>query len=373
MKTYLHCAIAVGIALALSSAVGQTTWQGANATWSTAGNWSAGSPATGPQLAIYPGNATIQSLDLAGGTGRVSIGARFDLFAGGSGYTFFGTAGTVIGFIPRAGGTVNGILNNDDNTQTFNVPIKLTSSTGVAGPGAAMTFNAAAGSMIFNGNNTTPAANWTINLNGATALTFDGAFNITIGSSGPGQIVNTNSPANPNTGLIKNGIGTLTLGGTAANTFTGVNKINAGLLLAAKVNALGSGNALVMSGGTFGTGGLNQSLGTLDLDGTATLDLGSGASAVSFANSSAIDWSAFNLNIANWTVGVDTIRFGTDNSGLTQSQLDHIIFTDLDNATAQIDPSGFISPVAVPEPQSVVMFLIGIAGLMWINRNRVRA
>ena len=181
-----------------------TSWQGANATWSTAGNWSAGSPATGPQLAIYPGNATIQTLDLAGGTGRVSIGARFDLFTGGSGFTFNGTAGAVAGFFLRAGGSVNGIVNNDDNTQTFNVPIKLTSNTGVAGPGAAMTFNAAAGHMVFNGNTSSPFAPWTINLNGASALTFDGSYNITVGSSGPGAIVNTNSPANPNTGLIKN-------------------------------------------------------------------------------------------------------------------------------------------------------------------------
>jgi len=99
------------------AAFAQTTWQGTTATWSTALNWSAGSPATTPSLAVYPGNATIQTLDLAGGTGRVSIGMRFDSFVGGSGYTFNGTAGTVAGFIPRSGGTVNGIVNNDDNTQ----------------------------------------------------------------------------------------------------------------------------------------------------------------------------------------------------------------------------------------------------------------
>jgi len=40
--------------------------------------------------------------------------------------TFNGTAGTVSGFFLRAGGPVNGIINNDDNAQTFNVPIKLT-------------------------------------------------------------------------------------------------------------------------------------------------------------------------------------------------------------------------------------------------------
>ena len=371
MKTSLRCLLVLALVSRISTVSGQTTWQGTTATWSTVGNWSAGLPSTGPQLSIYPGNATIKTLDLAGGTGRVSIGLRFDSSAGGSGYIFNGTAGTVSGFFPRAGGTVNGILNNDDNTQTFNVPIKLTSSTGIAGPGAAMTFNAAAGNLVFNGNNNAPSANWTINLNGATALTFDGAFNITIGSSGPGQIINTNLP-NPNTGLIKNGAGTLTLGGTAANTFTGVNQINAGLLLAAKVNALGSGNNLIMSGGTFDTGGLDQTLGTLNLDGTAGLDLGTGASDVAFANSSAIDWSTFNLNISDWTLGVDTIRFGVDSTGLTTGQLNNIFFVDLDNATAQIDSQGFISPAPVPEPQAIVLMLTGLGALIWVQRNRQR-
>ena len=346
----------------------QTSWQGANATWSTAGNWSAGSPATGPQLAIYPGNATIQTLDLAGGTGRVSIGARFDFFAGGSGYTFTGTAGQVAGFFPRSGGTVNGIINNDDNTQLFNVPIKLTSSTGIAGPGAAMTFNAAAGDLVFNGNNNSLYAPWTINLDGATALTFDGSHNITVGSSGPGQIVNTNSPANPTTGLIKNGSGTLTLGGTAANTFSGTVTLNAGKIVAGKVNALGSGNAVVASGGTFDTGGLNQTIGTLDLNGSVTLDFGSGASAVSFAKSSAIDWSTFTLSIANWTSGSDTLRFGTDAAGLTAGQLLQIDFVGLGDATGQIDANGFITPAPVPEPAAAALLGLGIAGLLLRRR-----
>jgi len=346
-----------------------TSWQGTTATWSTAANWSAGSPATGPQFAIYPGSAAIQTLDLAGGTGRVSIGARFDLFAGGSGYTFNGTAGAVAGFFLRSGGTVNGIVNNDDNVQTFNVPIKLTSGTGIAGPGAAMTFNAAAGNMVFNGTGSTFA--WTINLNGASALTFDGVFNITVGSSGQGAIVNTNSPVNPNTGLIKNGSGTLTLGGTAANTFTGVNTLNAGTILAAKTDALGAGNALIASGGTFNTGGLNQNLGTLDLDGSVALDLGSGASAVSFANSSALDWSTFILNISNWTLGIDTLRFGTDATGLTAGQLALMNFSDLGNLPGQIDANGYVTPASIPEPGTAALLVFGFAGLfIWRRMGR---
>jgi autotransporter-associated beta strand protein len=360
------------LVLGALTSTSQTTWQGTTATWSTAANWSAGSPATSPQqLAIYPGNATIQTLDLAGATGRVSIGHQFDFFAGGSGYTFTGTAGSVAGFFIRAGGTVNGIINDDDNVQTINVPVKLTSNTGIAGPEAAMTFNAAAGGLVFNGNNNAPATPWTINLNGASALTFDGSFNITIGSSGPGQIVNTNV-ANPNTGLIKNGSGTLTLGGTAANTFTGTNTINAGLVLAAKVDALGSGNALIMSGGKLDTGGLNQTVGILDLDGNATLDFGSGSSAVAFNNSSTLDWGSFSLSIANWTSGSDSLRFGTDATGLTPTQLSQIVFTDQGNVTGQIDANGLVTPAVAPEPSSIVLCLLGGLGMAGAIRRRRR-
>jgi autotransporter-associated beta strand protein len=353
----------------LTPAFAQTSWNStSDGTWSTAANWTAGAPATGPQLAIYPGNATLQkALNLAGATGRVSIGLQFDLLAGGTGYTFSGTAGSVVGFFVRSGGTANGIINSDDSLQTFNVPIKLTSSTGIAGAGAAMTFNASAGSLLFNGNNNAPAAPWTINLNGASALTISGSFNTTIGSSGPGQIVNTN--VGTFSGLIKDGSGTLTLGGTAANTYVGTNRINAGLVVAAKPSAFGAGNALIFAGGTFNSGGTNQVFGTLDLSGSATLDLSAGSSAVSFANSSAFNWASFSLTVSNWTSGSDTLRFGTDASGLTPAQLNQVIFADVEGSpTAQIDANGFLTPTVVPEPSSAVCFGFGMALLLLFRR-----
>jgi hypothetical protein len=147
-----------------------------------------------------------------------------------------------------------------------------------------------------------------------------------------------------------------------------VNTLNAGTILAAKTDALGAGNALIASGGTFNTGGLNQNLGTLDLDGSVALDLGSGASAVSFANSSALDWGAFSLKISNWTLGSDTLRFGTDGTGLTAGQLLQIDFVDLGDAAGQIDANGFVTPVPVPEPGTVALLVFGFAGLFMRRR-----
>src|SRR5438045_3074773 len=72
------------IAANQSSAQTTTSWNSTvDATWSTAANWTGGSPATGPQVADYPGTATlVKALNLAGGTGRVSYGLVFDLVAG---------------------------------------------------------------------------------------------------------------------------------------------------------------------------------------------------------------------------------------------------------------------------------------------------
>jgi autotransporter-associated beta strand protein len=356
------------LTLVAVSASGDTAWNSTSSSdWGTIGNWTNGLPSSGPQLAIYRGTATLQKSVNLGSPARETLGMRFTLTAGSAGYTFAGLGGPA-GFFVRAGGSVNGIINSDDNTQTFNVPIKLLNNSGLAGPGAAMTWNAAAGHLIFNGANTAPGAPWTINLNGASALTIDGAFNISVGTSGPGQIVNTEGTT---TGIIKNGTGTLFLGGTAANTFSGVNTLNAGKITAGKADALGARNALIMAGGTFETDGLNQALGTLDLDGSVTLDLGSGASAVSFADSSALDWSSYVLNISNWTLGIDTLRFGTDATGLTAGQLALVNFSDLGNLPGQIDANGYITPGVIPEPGTAALLAFGFAGL-FIGRRVTR-
>jgi autotransporter-associated beta strand protein len=353
--------IAVLCGFAYAPAFGQTTWiSTSSSTFTTVGNWSAGLPSTGPQLAIFADSATIQhTIDIVGATARNTVGIRFDSFVGGAGFVFGSSANNSPGFQSRAGGTVNGVLNNDNNAQTFNVSLTMFTSTGIAGTGAAQTFNAAAGDLVFSGNH--PAGRSTVNNNGGN-LTIDGGNNVTIGISGAtfGDLVGTG-------GLIKNGAGTLTLGGTAANTFSGGTTLNAGTIVAAKANALSSG-AVVASGGTFNTGGLNQNLGTLDLDGSVVLDLGSGASAVSLANSSALDWGTFSLKISNWTLGSDTLRFGTDGTGLTAGQLLQIDFVDLGDAQGQIDANGFVTPAPVPEPGTVALLVFGFAGLFMRRR-----
>jgi hypothetical protein len=365
----LRLALILGLLSTSKQAQAQTTtsWNSASsATWSTAGNWTGGAPATGPQVADYPGTSTlVHTLDLAGATGRVSYGALFDFTSGGVGYTFNGTAGAVSGFFFRAGGPNNGVVNNDDNTQTFNVPIKLTSATGVQGAAAAMVFNAALGDMVFNGNNNAPATPWTINLNGASNLVFTGSGNISVGTTGPGQIVNTN--VGTFSGLVKNGTGTLFLGGTAANTFVGTNVLNLGTIQAGKLNALGANNSLILGGGTFAASGFSQTWGSLELRGNAMIDFGSGTVDIAVGGANATPWTG-SLVLENWTAGSDTFRIGATGSELSADQLSRISWLDLPGYFAQQDAGGFIIPVAAPEPSIVA--LGGIVGLCALIRTR---
>lgn len=349
--------MAAACAFTAQKGAADTTWiSTSDKTFSTAANWNNGLPSTGPQLAIFADSGTVQhTLDLST-TARNTLGIQFSAFsgAGSSGFTFMSTSATPGGFQNRAtgaGGSTS-IVNNNANVQTFNVPMSLFSSAGGTGSGAAQTWNGGTGGFLFSG--VYNGAKNTINNSGGT-LTIDGSGNTTIGSAtGRGDIIGAG-------GLIKNGSGTLTLGGTVANSYTGGTTINAGTLLAAKQNAIGAGNALTLAGGTFknnGAGTLNQSIGTLTLSANSTLDLGLGASTITFTDSSAIDWGGFTLDILNWTPG-DTLSFGSSSSGLTPAQIGDIVFGDLGNASAQIDSLGNISPAPVPEPSA---FSFGVMG-----------
>ncbi len=346
------------------NASADTTWiSTSSTTFTTAANWNNGLPSTGPQLAIFADSATVQhTVNITGATARNTVGISFPSFAGGAGFVFGSSTADSPGFQNRAGGSANGILNNDNNTQTFNVSVTLFSNTGIAGSGAAQTFNAAGGDIVFSGNH--PTGRSTVNNNGGT-ITVDGAHNVTIGSSGStfGDLIGAG-------GLVKNGSGTLSLGGSAANTYSGGTTLNLGTILAGKANALSSG-AVVFAGGTFNPGAFNQIMAaaTLTLSGAATVDYLAGASEVAFANSSALAWTG-TLNLLNWNPLTDKLRFGVDATGLTASQLNLIEFDGVGLGTAQIDSSGYVF-AAVPEPSSIALLILGGLSMVALRRRKV--
>jgi hypothetical protein len=83
-----------------------------------------------------------------------------------------------------------------------------------------------------------------------------------------------------------------------------------------------------------------------------------------------LDWGSAYLNIINFTLGVDTLRFGTDNTGLTEWQLHHTHFLDSGFEFAGIDANGYLSPI--PEPSAAAMVGVGLGLLVFGKRKGFR-
>ena len=141
--------------------------------------------------------------------------------------------------------------------------------------------------------------------------------------------------------LTKIGTGTLTLGGN--NTYAGPTTVMAGTLRLGAADRIANASNLVLSSGTFATGGFNETLGTLGLATTSTLDLATSASVLHFADSHGLasTWSGL-LTVANWTNG-DHLFVGTSTAGLDPSQLSQITFLGF-GPGALISSSGEVSP-----------------------------
>jgi autotransporter-associated beta strand protein len=195
--------------------------------------------------------------------------------------------------------------------------------------------------------------------------------------------------------LTKQGTGTLTLGGSS--DFGGVLSASAGrILVNGTVNgasdiktALGAkvelgasyrfnlSTTLTLNGGTFSTGGYSEDLGTLTLSANSAIDLGSGASRFTLADSHTQSWFG-TLNIQNWSGspdggGADQIYFGASSSALTTSQLAEIKFLNPEGYApgtyaAQLLSTGELVAV-VPEPGSFAL-LLGGAMMLGARRRR---
>jgi autotransporter-associated beta strand protein len=165
--------------------------------------------------------------------------------------------------------------------------------------------------------------------------------------------------------LTKVGNGTMTLSGN--NTYTGATTISAGTLALGAANRIADTSAMVLGGGTFATGGFSETVGTLTINTTSVIDFGSGTSALAFANSSAITWNG-TLTLSNFDVGTDTLRFGTDATGLTGAQLSAISLTGY-TATG-LDATGFVTFTAVPEPHEFALAIVALLGVMIFIRRR---
>lgn len=197
--------------------------------------------------------------------------------------------------------------------------------------------------------------------------------------------------------VTKTGTGVLQFSGTNANTYTGQTIVDAGVLAlnktagvdaiagsSIKVNSGGTlrldndnqiknSTSLILNGGTFLTGataGHSETLNTLTLSSSSTIDLGTGSHQVTFANSSAIAWTG-SLIISNWT-GVAAssgtqgqIFFGV--GGLTSAQLAQVQFVGY-GPGAMLLASGELVPI--PEVKEIMAILAVLAAILWKERRR---
>jgi fibronectin-binding autotransporter adhesin len=217
--------------------------------------------------------------------------------------------------------------------------------------------------------------NGTVVFNRSNASTYSGAL------SGSGAVT-------------KLGLGTLTFGGSAANTLTGTTTVSAGTLkldksasttaiagsvevatgatlLISQSEQVNDASAVTLSGGTIRTAaGVDETFGNLSITGSGFLDFGT----TSYANANTISFGDYIhtpsalLTINNFNFG-STMTFG---SNLNSADLATFSFTNGGIGSSSWDGSTF-TITAIPEPSNYVAALGLIALMLWPVRHRQRA
>jgi len=237
-------------------------------------------------------------------------------------------------------------------------------------------------------------------LNGSRTISVqDGSAAVDLEIRGP---ISNSVNGSGSSSITKTGDGRLAFTGTGANSYTGPTTINGGTLEVAKtsgVTSIASSSVVVNSGGTLlwgasdqinnsaaitlnggtlttGTGvGYSEQVGTLTLSSSSTINLGTAAHMLQFADSSALAWTG-TLTIYGWTGIAGTsgtqgqIYVGTNLSGLTASQLASVNFDGF-GPGAMLLTSGELVPIPIPDAPTVLAAL-ALGGLFaWRERRRI--
>jgi fibronectin-binding autotransporter adhesin len=215
-----------------------------------------------------------------------------------------------------------GALTNTGGDASFSGPITLGSASNITAT--------TSGSLTVSGN-----------ITGSVALTLDGdGTGIYSGiRSGTGSIV-------------KSGTGVWTLSGS--NAYTGSTTVSSGTLAMGAANCISNNSSIILDGGTLSTGtssGYNTSLGTLTLQSSSTIALGTGSHNLNFIQSNGITWgTGATLTVTGWTGTVNVggtagkIFTGTNSSGLTAAQLAVVNFSGFENGAGISASTGEVFP-----------------------------
>jgi fibronectin-binding autotransporter adhesin len=300
-----------------------------------------------------------------------------------------GTTNTVSGFVTGSGGVeligggqlnLTGTTNNyTGNTVISNGTLQIStlansntvSSIGVSNNITLAGADATNAVLDYTGGNVTTDRTFVLN---------DGGGTINLATA---TTTNTLTGSASGTGTLIVGEGTLVLSnGSTSNSFApGAIQVDSGATLElAANNQIGDSTGLILNGGTFRVGtattGFSDTLGTLTLSASSTIDLGAwttGVRQLTFANSSAITWTG-TLTITNWQGVANTssdvaeILFGT--GGLSSGQLAQVYWgnQDLTGGTL-IGGNGELVPVPEPRVYAAAVALLAVVG--WRERKRL--
>lgn len=186
----------------------------------------------------------------------------------------------------------------------------------------------------------------------------------------PGIIAN-NTSGTGTVALAKVGNGTQTL--TGPNTYTGATIVSGGTLALGASNVLANTTPVSLGTATLRIGaGFTDTTGTLEITGNATIDLGDGASALAFANSSGVTWSG-TLNLTGTFVSGAPLGFGTTSTALTTTQLGKISAAGYDyfslNASGYLIAAELNGSAVAPAVTGVVRDAAGIIQLWATGSN----
>jgi autotransporter-associated beta strand protein len=248
---------------------------------------------------------------------------------GGGTVTLNNTSGPIqLGVNALASGTAVGTMNISGGNVSIaahaGTCLRLADAT-VAGGTATGTLNITGGTIILAGDivrgSATGNSNPTVKLSGGNlnmgghdlGAAGSGAITFTVESG----ILQNVATINGTGGLIKTTAGNLTISG--ANNYSGSTTISAGTLTLGASNAIPN-NAVVIGSATLHAANFSDTLGPLSVTGSAVISLGTGA-ALSFADSSIMDWSSGTLTLAGSFVSGSSLRFGTTSGSLSATQL----------------------------------------------------
>ena len=286
-------------------------------------------------------------------TGATSIAAGI-LKLGSAGSGVNSPLGTIAGATTV---TLGAALDLNGFTLATAEPLSL-NGTGISNGGALT--NSSSTAVTYSGIITFVSAASIVGETGTIAITgtpVSSAIGITLGGTAGGSISTVIAGART---LTKIGSGVWTL--TGANTYSLSTTITAGeLRLNPAANATPA-TPFILNGGILGTTSITAtrtitSSSTLQLSAVSSINLGSNAHSLKFANSSAVAWAGTLLTINGWTGAAGAtgstgkIFFGAATGTLTAGQLSKIAFTGYPGtplllATGELVPS-------IPPPTSL--------------------